>query len=62
MQAGTCALCGIVGKLHNSHFVPKSIYRHQRQGFEEILRIPIHPLPPVAALCHAIELLWAEVT
>ena len=32
MQIGTCALCGIVGKLHDSHFLLKSVYRLLRRS------------------------------
>ena len=32
MQTGTCALCGTVGKLHDSHFLPKSVYRLLRRS------------------------------
>lgn len=32
MQTGTCALCGILGKLHDSHFLPKSIHRLLRRS------------------------------
>ena len=32
MQAGMCALCGIFGTLHDSHFLPKSVYRLMRES------------------------------
>src|SRR5262245_6838981 len=32
MQTGTCALCGTPGKLHDSHFLPKGIYRLMRRS------------------------------
>ena len=32
MQTGTCALCGTIGKLHDSHFLPKSVYRLLRRS------------------------------
>ena len=32
MQTGTCALCGTLGKLHDSHFLPKSVYRLLRRS------------------------------
>ena len=32
MQTGTCALCGTVGKLHDSHFLPRSVYRLLRRS------------------------------
>jgi len=32
MQTGLCALCGTAGKLHDSHFLPKSVYRLLRES------------------------------
>jgi hypothetical protein len=32
MQSGICALCGAFGKLHNSHFLPKRVYRLMRDS------------------------------
>ena len=32
MRTGECALCGTVGKLHDSHFLPKSVYRLMRES------------------------------
>ena len=32
MQTGICALCGTLGKLHDSHFLPKSVYRLMRES------------------------------
>jgi hypothetical protein len=32
MQTGSCPLCGAVGKLHDSHFLPKSVYRLLRES------------------------------
>lgn len=32
MKTGTCALCGEQGKLHESHFLPKGIYRLLRDS------------------------------
>ncbi len=32
MRTGQCALCGTVGKLHDSHFLPKSVYRLMRES------------------------------
>lgn len=32
MTKGTCALCGAVGYLHDSHFLPKAVYRLLRDS------------------------------
>jgi hypothetical protein len=32
MQTGTCALCGQIGKLHESHFLPKGVYKLLRDS------------------------------
>jgi hypothetical protein len=32
MQTGICALCGQTGKLHQSHFLPKGVYRLLRES------------------------------
>jgi len=32
MQTGTCALCRTIGKLHDSDFLPQSVYRLLRRS------------------------------
>src|SRR5450755_2800975 len=32
MQTGICALCGQLGKLHESHFLPKGLYKLLRDS------------------------------
>ncbi len=35
MKTGQCVLCGTEGKLHNSHFLPRSAYRLMRESANE---------------------------
>ena len=58
MQTGTCALCGTIGKLHDSHFLPKSVYRLLRRSNDGNLS-PVHEMRECEII--SIEVRWSCV-